>query len=284
MIDFIEWEGLYYYANKPSRGVFDWNLKYQLLPRFPTERHEELIPFHTPIMNGGVYAIHRKYFFELGPYDEAFIVYGAENIEMSLKTWLCGGETFEVPCSRVGHVFRKFNKFRAHGNITDYEGFNRKRLIEVWFEDYKKFVELREPERYKFLEVGDLTKALAYKKTHDCKPFEYFLKEIAPDLEEIFPTIETVFTSGTVRLFNTTECWDTYNEPIGAQVHLYECDKNSVNPRPTQFFEMAYHRDIRHKPSQDCLDAFEFHTTECHLLFGNQYFRYDQVGSRFSVL
>jgi polypeptide N-acetylgalactosaminyltransferase len=276
VIDFIEYENLYYYPNKPSRGVFDWNLKYQLLPRLPTETYEELKPFHTPIMNGGVYAIHKKYFFELGPYDEGFIVYGSENIEMSLKVWLCGGEILEVSCSRLGHLFRKFNKFRAHGNVTDYEGYNKKRLIEVWFENYKKFVEMREPDRYKNLNVGDLSKALEYKKIYNCKPFEYFLNEIAPDLEENFPTIVTVFASGTVRLFNTTDCWDTFSEPVGSQIHLFECDEDKVHPRDTQYFEMNYYRDLRNR--EGCVDAVEVRTRECHFQFGNQHFQYNQVG------
>lgn len=99
MIDFIEYSKLHYYANKPSRAVFNWKLEYTLIPRLPTPKEEELEPFHTPLMNGGIFAMHKKYFEEIGPYDEGHKVYGAENIDMSLRIWLCGGEIFEVTLS-----------------------------------------------------------------------------------------------------------------------------------------------------------------------------------------
>ena len=39
----------------------------------------------SPTMAGGIFSISRKYFFHLGGYDEEMLIWGGENIEMSLK-------------------------------------------------------------------------------------------------------------------------------------------------------------------------------------------------------
>ena len=42
-------------------------------------------PVSTPTMSGGVFAIDKKYFHELGNYDDHMKVWGAENLEMSFR-------------------------------------------------------------------------------------------------------------------------------------------------------------------------------------------------------
>ena len=71
------------------------------------ERPDSRQPYPTPIGPGSLFAMRRDDFFQLGGYDEGLAVWGGENTELALKTWMCGGRVVFVPCSRVGHMFRK---------------------------------------------------------------------------------------------------------------------------------------------------------------------------------
>lgn len=39
-------------------------------------------------------------------YDEEFSMWGAENVEMGFRTWLCGGRLECAPCAMTYHIYR----------------------------------------------------------------------------------------------------------------------------------------------------------------------------------
>ena len=50
----------------------------------------------VPIMSGGLLAMSRRWWVETGGYDASMIGWGGENIDQSLRAWLCGGEIVQA--------------------------------------------------------------------------------------------------------------------------------------------------------------------------------------------
>lgn len=100
-------------------------------------------PHKNPIMNGGLFAIGREWFSELGGYDKGLKIWGAEQFELSLKLWLCGGQILEVPCSRVGHLFRDGNfQIRYTNKDKNSEKKLISRVSSIYFQYHNKYYKI----------------------------------------------------------------------------------------------------------------------------------------------
>lgn len=106
-------------------------------------------------------------------------IWNGEQIELSLKLHLCGGDLVEVPCSRVAHTYRT-NQRNHLLNDTDFSAKNFKRIAEVWLDDYKEVVYRADPERFN-VDPGDLSKPKLVKEKLKCKSFQHFLDYVEPD-------------------------------------------------------------------------------------------------------
>lgn len=90
-------------------------------------------------------------------------------------------------------------------NLLTYSAFNLqnyRRVAEVWMDEYAEYLYKRRPS-YRNIDPGNLTEQKAIRKRLNCKPFKWFMKEVAFDLTKVYPPVEPPdFASGKVSFLN----------------------------------------------------------------------------------
>ncbi|GAB5568953.1 inactive polypeptide N-acetylgalactosaminyltransferase-like protein 5 isoform X1 [Prionailurus iriomotensis] len=89
LIDVIDSVTLEYWPSPVVRGAFNWHLQFKWDNVFSYEMdgpEGPTLPIRSPAMAGGIFAINRHYFREIGQYDKGMNLWGAENLELSLRT------------------------------------------------------------------------------------------------------------------------------------------------------------------------------------------------------
>ncbi|KAM8788527.1 polypeptide N-acetylgalactosaminyltransferase 5 isoform 2-T2 [Rhynchonycteris naso] len=171
-----------------QRGIFVWpmNFGWRTIPPDVVAKNgiKETDIIRCPVMAGGLFSIEKKYFFELGTYDPGLDVWGGENMELSFKVWMCGGEIEIVPCSRVGHIFRNDNPYSFPKDRMKTVERNLVRVAEVWLDEYKElFYGHGDHLIEQGLDVGNLTQQRELRKKLKCKSFKWYLENVFPDLK-----------------------------------------------------------------------------------------------------
>ncbi|MEJ8544132.1 glycosyltransferase family 2 protein [Brevibacillus borstelensis] len=77
-------------------------------------------PVPTPCLPGGCLAIKKDVFIDIGGFDKGFIVWGHEDVEISIKMWLFGYKCFIQPQVKILHVFRKSFPYNVTVTHADY--------------------------------------------------------------------------------------------------------------------------------------------------------------------
>ncbi|XP_058981458.1 putative polypeptide N-acetylgalactosaminyltransferase 13 isoform X2 [Musca domestica] len=184
MLDNIDAEtGEYKTTEASIKGGFDWNLHFHWIAR--DNILNPFTTFRSPTFAGGVFLISRNWFFKLKAFNTRLEVWGGESLEFSLKLWLCGGEILIVPCSRVGHIFRKEHIFKFPDN--DGQGIylrNSKIIAETWLDHYKYNFYNRKPEARNIVLNISRSEIRDFKDSLQCRSFEWYLDNVFPELRK----------------------------------------------------------------------------------------------------
>lgn len=200
-------------------GGFGWDLQFRWFLKKSTDRKHPEAPIDTPTIAGGLFAISASFFKHVGMYDPGLELWGAENLEISFKTWMCGGQIQLIPCSHVGHVFRKKTPYQWPKDSNVFRR-NNLRVANVWMDDYVKF--------YKYAtgfdetDYGDVTERMRLRENLNCKNFEWYLTHVYP--KRSIPSEQISY--GQIRFVGNNEslCLSGTGDKTNSFVSVFGCN------------------------------------------------------------
>ncbi|XP_054462337.1 polypeptide N-acetylgalactosaminyltransferase 15-like [Anoplopoma fimbria] len=186
IMDVIDWQTFQYNATQwPVRGVFDWRLDFywESKPQLQDKDPDSAVrPVQSPALGGGVLAVDRHFFQSVGAYDPGMLLWGSEQIELSIRVWSCGGTMEVVPCSRVAHVDHHHLPYP----LPDQELLQRNkiRIADTWMDAYRKIFYRRDTLAHfiRQSESPNITERLRIKRSLGCRNFHWYLTSVYPQL------------------------------------------------------------------------------------------------------
>lgn len=254
VLDVIDWKTFQYSPSKDlQRGVLDWRLDFHWEPLPEHERQNlqsPISPIRTPVVPGGVVAVDRHHFLNTGAYDPLLSLHGSENLELSLKAWLCGGSVEILPCSRVGHIYRSQDDLSPLDQKANLQ--SKIRIAETWLDSFKDTFYRHNPEASSLRKVDkpDSTARLQLQRRLGCRTFHWFLTHVYP---ELFPSERRPWFSGKLHNTGLGFCVDCQADGAlpGCALMLAPCNDS----RRPQHLEHTSRKEIRvTSPQHLCFD------------------------------
>eukprot|EP01071_Lankesteria_metandrocarpae_P013398 Lankesteria_metandrocarpae@DN7141_c0_g1_i1.p1 len=207
----------------------------------------------SPTMAGGIFAAHKDTFFNLGGYDEQITFWGAENLELSLRWWQCGGVIECSECSRVAHLFGAPRGYFSMSSASVLR--NRLRTVAVWMDEFADLTWKLSGEPTQYL--GSLEDRRALRRDLKCHNFKWFVENVWPE-SDVHAIPDDVPFEGVLRNVRTEMCFVPQTNPV-----LKGCNRQS---RMIYFRRPGRITPIRDEES--CLtlnsDADKPTITNCH--------------------
>lgn len=134
---------------------------------------------YIPVVSGGLLAISRQWWNETGGYDQHMRGWGGENLDQSLRAWLCGGEIVQAEKAHVAHMWRVASnpKTRAQYIVSGNSvSINRMRAAVAWYGEFsEKLAQFPFSRSGHGQWYGDISNILAVKTRQKCNSFAWFL-------------------------------------------------------------------------------------------------------------
>ena len=213
---------------------FTWSLTMRM--RRSVHTTDVVFPLETVVMRGNAFAVKKDYFDKLGGYDDVMKDAAALAMELSFRTWLCGGSIKIVPCSRVGIL-------ALNDPLKIVNAESVRRMSELWMSDRKDFI---------FKNTGidqvqnqELTDAVQRRKEKldslglQCKSFDWYVSNVAKDIYT--PSKDAQF-------YGLLKCKTGRCARVGqdARIDLGACNAETYNLHPHEMlFELDKHGFIR---------------------------------------
>lgn len=243
--------------NMRQVGGFNWKGNFYWIYEGPLHKSSPEKPYKSYTMAGGLFAVRKDFFYEIGSYDDKMEFWGGENLELSFRTWQCGGRIEISSCSHVGHIFRSKRPYAVGYGDYDWIAHNIKRAVVVWTDEYQSHFMKHQPVLVE-LDHGDISERLELRKRLKCRSFNWYLRNVYDNKKFIFD--EQVFAYGNIRNPLTDLCIDlnTENEvrdPLEGWSLLRKCKEPMEFSITSQTY--SYTKTFQLMRDSSCLGASE---------------------------